>query len=130
MTRQIFLLGSCVLLFTGACAERSEPDGRPNLILISLDTTRADHFGSYGHDRDTTPNLDALAASANRYENAYAPGPWTYTSHIEMLTGQIPQEIGIYTGRNLIPESIPVFAEHLAVLEFDVPALVGTGAAR
>lgn len=89
-------------------------ESRPNLILISLDTTRADHLGSYGNRRDATPNLDSFAASANRYQNAFAPGPWTYTSHIEMLTGQIPQEIGVYTGRVNIPKSIPIFAEQLA----------------
>jgi len=109
-----------------ACAEREiRRDDRPNLILISLDTTRADRLGSYGNERDTTPHLDAFAASANRYENAYAPGPWTYTSHVEMLTGQVPHEIGIHTTAEIpVPESIPILSEPLAAAGYQAAAFV------
>ena len=50
---------------------------RPNFILISLDTLRADRLGTYGYARDTSPNLDRFAESAIVYENAVSPSSWT-----------------------------------------------------
>ena len=63
----ILLVG---LAFT-ACS--NEPDERPNVILISIDTLRADHLGCYGYARETSPRLDAFAREAVLYEQAYAP---------------------------------------------------------
>ncbi len=112
-----------ILASITGCSESSR-DSRPNIILISLDTVRADHLSSYGYWRDTTPQFDAFASVATRYSRAYAPGPWTYTSHIEMLTGQIPQEIGVYTGDTKIPKSTPIFSEHLSRAGYRLAAFV------
>ena len=60
---------------------------RPNVILVSIDTLRADHVGAYGYGRPTTPALDALAKDGVRFANAYASSPWTLPSHATLLTG-------------------------------------------
>lgn len=64
----------------------------PNLLLITLDTLRADHLSSYGHARLTTPNLDQLAATGVAFDRAIANSPWTLPSHATLLTGRLPYE--------------------------------------
>ena len=63
------------------------------ILLISIDTLRADHLGSYGYERDTSPNLDALAASSWFFESAYVPVPRTGPSVAALLTGMFPMNI-------------------------------------
>src|SRR6266446_1845464 len=63
----------------------------PNIILITLDTTRADRMGFLGSDRGLTPNLDALAKQAAVFSRAYAQVPLTPPSHATILTGTYPQ---------------------------------------
>jgi len=74
------------------------------VILISIDTLRADHAGVYGYHRETTPNLDALAAEAVVFERAYAPSPNTATSHATMLTGLRPVVHGCSPEERLMPK--------------------------
>lgn len=62
--------------------------GAPNVIVIVVDTLRADHLSSYGYERDTSPFMDSLAAEGVRFENAFAPSSWTQPSHASMLTGR------------------------------------------
>ncbi len=61
---------------------------RPNVILVSLDTLRADHLGCYGYHRPTSPNIDALAKVATRYERCMTTAPWSLPAHASMLTGK------------------------------------------
>ncbi|MCC6848340.1 MAG: sulfatase [Deltaproteobacteria bacterium] len=82
-------LGSSV---AGAC--RSRRVDRPNVLLVTLDTTRADHLGCYGYGRDTSPTLDALAAESVLYTRALAPGTWTLPSHASLFTGKCPTSHG------------------------------------
>ncbi|MFO1092285.1 MAG: sulfatase-like hydrolase/transferase [Planctomycetaceae bacterium] len=63
---------------------------RWNVVLITLDTTRADHLGCYGYAAAATPRIDALAASSLRFERAYTAVPITLPSHATMLTGLLP----------------------------------------
>jgi len=67
---------------------------RPNLVLITLDTTRADHLGAYGYAEARTPNLDRFAAEGVLYEHAYATSSWTLPSHASILTGLLPMQHG------------------------------------
>ncbi len=67
---------------------------RPNIILISLDTVRADHLSSYGYARPTTPRLDALARRGVLFENAIAPASWTLASHASIFTELLPHQHG------------------------------------
>ncbi len=68
---------------------------RPNLVLITLDTTRADHVGCYGYERPTSPAIDALAAESLLFERCYSVLPHTTPSHCSILTGVYPLEHGI-----------------------------------
>jgi len=65
-----------------------------NVILLSLDTLRADHLGSYGHSRPTSPHLDALAGRGYRFATAISQAPWTRPSHRSMLNGLYPSSHG------------------------------------
>jgi arylsulfatase A-like enzyme len=87
----------------------------PDVLLVSLDTLRADRLSSYGHSRDTTPNLDALAARGVRFADAIAPSVHTAPSHMSVLTGMLPFAHGVFN-RDL--RSPTVFA-----LESSVPTL-------
>lgn len=61
-----------------------------NVLLISIDTCRADHLGCYGYPLDTTPNIDAIAREGIVFEHAISPLPYTLPAHCTMLTGTIP----------------------------------------
>lgn len=74
-----------------------------NVILISIDTLRADHLHCYGYEREASPNIDKLARGAIVFENAISQSAWTLPSHASMLTGLLPSEHGLvyYTGEGL-----------------------------
>jgi len=82
---------SSPILYSTAPRKR---DGRPNLVLISLDTLRADHLGCYGYRKSTSPNIDRFAKSAVLFEYAIAPSPWTTPSHASVFTGLHPSVHG------------------------------------
>ncbi|MFM7199453.1 MAG: sulfatase-like hydrolase/transferase [Myxococcota bacterium] len=63
------------------------PSGTPNVLWIVFDTTRSDHLSTYGYERETDPNLKALAKESTVFERAYATAPWTMASHASMFTG-------------------------------------------
>lgn len=71
------------------------PPPAPNLLLIVVDTLRADRLGCYGYHRDLTPFVDSLAARGVRFENAYAPSSWTGPSVASLLTSRYPSEHGV-----------------------------------
>jgi arylsulfatase A-like enzyme len=120
-----------VFLFGWAmgCAP-SPPAGPPNILLIVVDTLRADHVGLYGHERETTPNLDRLAADGSFFRRAYAQSSWTLPSMTSLLTGLLPHQHGV--GRDpdaslrfgrLAPE-IPTVAEQLLAAGYATGAIV------
>jgi arylsulfatase A-like enzyme len=84
------LLAALALL--AGCA--AEPPARPNVLLVTLDTTRADRLGLYGYARPTSPNLDALAAESVVYEVAYSTSSWTLPAHASLFTGKYPKSHG------------------------------------
>ncbi len=73
-------------------------DGRPNVVLVVLDTQRADRLGCYGYERPTTPRLNAFAQDAHVWENCMSTAVWTLPSHASIFTGLFPSEHG--TGRH------------------------------
>ncbi len=91
--RCLFLAGVAFVLTLPGQATAAEP-ARPNVLLITIDTLRADHLSSYGYHLLTTPRLDRLAAEGVRFERAYTAIPLTGPSHISLLTGRYPQEHG------------------------------------
>jgi arylsulfatase A-like enzyme len=88
------------------------PAGAPNVLLIVLDTVRADHLSVYGYPRGTTPTLERLAARGIRFDEARAPAPWTLASHASFFTGRWPHELGVQW---LTPwqGNFPTLAEYL-----------------
>jgi arylsulfatase A-like enzyme len=69
------------------------PANSPNVLLIVLDTLRADHLSLYGYERSTTPNLDRIAKQGIRFDEARATAPWTLPSHASMFTGRWPHDL-------------------------------------
>jgi arylsulfatase A-like enzyme len=96
----------------------------PNLLLLVLDTVRAQSLGLYGHDRPTTPNLDRLGASSVVFERAVAAAPWTLPSHASLFTGRMPHELGLHHGRPL-GTGIPTLAEALVARGYRTAGFVG-----
>jgi len=99
---------------------------RPNLILVSIDTLRADHLGTYGYDRPTTPHIDAFASTALRFTNALATAPWTVPSHYSMLTGLLPSQHGVsdyfeeyWQGGRKLSLSVPYLPDTLSSEGYD-----------
>jgi len=69
--------------------------GAPNVLVIVIDTLRADHMSSYGYPRSTSPNIDRIAKHGVLFENAIAPSSWTLPSHASLLTGREAIEHGM-----------------------------------
>jgi arylsulfatase A-like enzyme len=86
-----------VLLLALSCLHGCADAREPNLLLIPLDTVRADHFSSYGYKRPTTPELDAFASRATRYETCFSTASWTVPSHASLFTGLHPFEHGAHS---------------------------------
>ena len=89
--RELWRSGEHALDLTGPAPH---PEIR-NVLLISLDTTRADHLGCYGYPGPITPNIDAIADEGVVFDNVVAPVPLTLPSHVSMLTGLIPPVHGV-----------------------------------
>jgi len=92
--------------------EEQVPGGRWNLLLLTLDTTRSDVLGCYGHPGRATPTLDSLAARGVLFEQAVTPAPITAPAHMTILTGLDPVEHGVRNnGRYIAADSLESLAE-------------------
>ncbi len=115
LERVNWLIGLFVLLTPTlliGCWGKTE--SRPNLLVITLDTTRQDHLGLYGYDRDTSPELESLAKDSVVFDSAFAQETSTAPSHASMFTGQYPFNHGVVANEfRLAPESATL-AEILA----------------
>jgi choline-sulfatase len=98
--RRPFCLAALAVVSLAGCGPRGsrspEFPGAP-VILLSIDTLRADHLPAYGYTRVATPNIDALQRDSILFENAYSQVPLTLPSHLSMLTGLLPAEHGVRT---------------------------------
>ncbi len=81
------------MLFFAACAA---PEPVPDVVVIVLDTTRADRLGMYGHTRPVSRNLDRFARDSVIYERAWSTSSWTLPAHASLLTGKYPTRHGAY----------------------------------
>jgi len=97
-----------------------------NVILVSLDTLRADRLSCYGYPVLTSPTLDRLAREGVRFTNAVATSPWTLPSHASLLTGLYPHRHGATGPTRGIPDEIPVLAEALAKSGFATAGFVSS----
>ena len=98
---------------------------RPSILLLTLDTTRADRLGCYGDPDALTPQLDALAATGVRFEAAYTPSPMTLPAHTTLLTGLEPPEHGVrINGRQRLPDGTATAAEQLRTRGYRTGAFI------
>lgn len=109
------------LLFAAltSCGSADDDAPPPNVVLVVLDTVRADHVSCYGYARQTTRHVDALAESAVRYTNCRATGPWTLPSHASMFTGRFPFQHRADSLQNEEGEwrELPLKQEHTTLAE-------------
>ncbi len=97
------------------------------MLVLTLDTTRADRLGCYGHTAAQTSALDQLAARGTRFERAYAPVPLTLPTHTTLWTGLQPPEHGIHdNGRNALGAEVPHLAAALRAQGWSTGAFVSS----
>ncbi len=107
------------LALLAACgpSDDSPTRGAPrprNVVLISIDSLRADHLGSYGYPRDTSPRLDALAERGVVFETCVAESSWTLPTHASLLTGVSSGAHGLDHDGLSLPADLPTLAERLS----------------
>jgi len=102
MKARVIVSGFVLLLCSFACRRRSEETlrptelvGQPPVIIISIDTLRADHLPAYGYQGVATPAIDAFRSDAVLFSSAYSQCPLTLPSHVSMLTGLYPAQAGV-----------------------------------
>jgi arylsulfatase A-like enzyme len=89
------------------------PPGAKNVLLIVLDTVRAESLGLYGYARDTSPNLARWAKEGVRFDRALSPAPWTFPSHSSFFTGEWPYKLNAHWQVTL-DKAFPTLAGYLA----------------
>lgn len=122
--RALALFTLCSL---SACSsgDGAQPPKPKNLLLITVDTTRADHLGCYGNESAHTPVLDSLAKGGVLFENCFAPTPITLPSHASLLTGLRPPRHGARNNAtHPLPIDIPTLAERFKTEGFQTGAVV------
>ncbi|MBP7147481.1 MAG: sulfatase-like hydrolase/transferase [Acidobacteria bacterium] len=137
------LAGLLVVAGLGAagCGGRTEPDraaagpgapaasvARRSVLLVSLDTTRADRLGCYGYAHGATPTIDRWAAAGVVFDDAATPAPVTLPAHASLMTGLLPNRHGARdNGLYRVPDDVTTLAETLAAAGYDTAAVVGAG---
>lgn len=122
---RVDLIAASVLLsgLLTACGEA--PPSPPSLLLITVDTTRADHLSCYGYDQPTSPNIDALAAEGVRFERAFSHAPITLPSHTSIMTGVFPVYHGVRdNGGFVVRQDLDTLAEMMAGAGYRTAAFV------
>ena len=94
-------------------SDSGSPDALPNLLLVTIDTLRADHLGAYAYQKARTPNLDAIAGHGQTFTQAIAPAYRTGPSHASILTGQLPEQHGVLRNLERLEESVETVVDLL-----------------
>jgi arylsulfatase A-like enzyme len=94
-------------------ARPAAPAGAPNVVLVMVDTLRADHLSCYGYTTIHTPHIDALARDALRYTNAFSQASWTRPSVATILSGLYPSSHGAVHKADILPDRVDTLAEML-----------------
>jgi arylsulfatase len=111
------------LLLAAGCGQRNPPQ---LLLLITVDTLRADRLGAYGNPDGLTPNLDALAASSQVFTTAYPSASFTLPSIATLLTGHYPAQLDLVDNALVLPEAIPTLAQALRQRGWKTAAVVSS----
>jgi arylsulfatase A-like enzyme len=115
------LVGTFLFVVAVVCPTIAAP--RPNLLVLSIDTLRADHVGCYGYSLPTTPSIDSIARNGTRFDLARSVSPWTLPSFASMFTGRYPTRHGAgargplrdisHETPQVIAPGVPTLAERL-----------------
>jgi arylsulfatase A-like enzyme/predicted Zn-dependent protease len=101
------------------------PPASLDVLLITLDTTRADHLGAYGRSAATTPHLDALARGGVRFSQAFSHVPLTFPSHSSLMSGLLPTRHGMRdNGTTILPPTVALLAERFRAAGYRTGAFV------
>ena len=133
MSRRRLLALAAALLALGAAAYLRRPGGptsegrpRPSVLLVTLDTLRADRVGAWGGPPGLTPVLDSLAARGVVFDEAQSSAPLTLPSHATLLTGLEPPRHGVHdNGRYVLPPDLETLATRLKAAGYETGAFVG-----
>ncbi len=106
-------------------SEKPNKSDEMNIVLVTLDTTRADHLGCYGYSKNTSPFLDSLARKGTLFENAYANSTWTLPSHASLFTGLMPSVHGAGYANFFVSPSVKTLAESLQQKGYVSAAFIG-----
>jgi arylsulfatase A-like enzyme len=116
----------CVVLVLLALVSCGAPHpSRPNVLLISIDSLRADHVGADGYQRHTTPHLDALGTAGVVFHTAISSSSWTLPTHVTLLTALPPSLHGVNGIRRRLAESAVTLAEVLHAAGYETAGFVG-----
>ena len=126
MIRKLSIRATLALLSLFACVATATAASKPNLVLITLDSVRADRMSFLGSKGATTPNLSHLAAGSIVFEHAYAQAPGTVVSHATILTGSYPQNTGLSEIGGALSTSLPSLPDLLKGQGYKTAAFVGS----
>ena len=119
MARTTLTLWSLVLICLSSCSFKAE-EGRPDVLLLVIDTLRADHLGCYGYERPTSPVIDQIAESGALFSNNSSQAPWTLPSMSSMMTSRY------FTAHRDFPdETVPTLVESFKEAGYHTVGIVG-----
>jgi hypothetical protein len=95
------------------------PAGAPDVVIVVLDTVRADHVSAYGYAKRTTPNLEALAREGTLFLDASAPSTWSLPSHASLFTGLYPSGHGAHAEHRFLDREAPTLGDVLSEAGYD-----------
>lgn len=126
------LAAPLALLLTGGCESSAQERESPtpscpgcSVVLVSIDTLRADHLGVYGYERPTSPHLDAWAADAIVFDECLAQAPNTLLSHMSLFTGLYVSSHGVVNKNHRLPDETPTFVDVLHDNGYETAAFTG-----
>ncbi len=123
--RRWLAIGLAVGAAAGCHADAPPP--RPErVLLVSIDTLRPDHLGSYGYDRPTSPRLDDFAKGGVVFEDVTSAAPWTLPSHASLFTGVYPSRHGLATSGARLSDAVTTLAAQCAANGFATAAVVNS----
>ena len=112
--RALAWLATCALALAALYGCRAEPEAAAGIVLITVDTLRADHVGAYGAKNTATPHIDQLAREGITFEHAVTPMPLTRPAHFSILTSRYPREHGVVNNALSLPSAAVTLAERFS----------------
>ena len=124
LLRNLFL-PILILLFVSSCNLTSERRD-PNVLLIVIDTLRADHLGCYGYEKTTSPNIDKFSKTGVQFQNVYCQMPTTGPSHASIFTSRYPRNHGVLKNGWILSDTFQTIAEILKSNGYTTSAIISS----